>query len=131
MTSAEDALQIACVEVLTKYVPPPPDGPWWLAVNSKPSKVSQATAKRRKMMGERGGCPDIIMCYLKRFFGFELKRPADKLRGQTAGVLSKAQKREIPLIEASGGRVFVIRTMDEFLAALRAAGIPTTIRLTV
>ena len=72
---------------------------------------------RRKRLGALPGWPDIGVLWRGRLVLLELKRS----RG---GQLSPAQKLLHPRLDATGFPVAVVRSVDEALAAVRAAGVP-------
>lgn len=111
----EDELQMLITQLMRRLVPPPPDGPWWTAVNPKPAK-SPAVALASKAMGMRAGAPDIVLCWRGRFLAAELKT--------SVGKLSEAQLEQHPLIRAAGGDLATPRGVREFVAWLRRHQIP-------
>lgn len=115
--SPEADLQVACVEYLVRHVPPAPAGPWWSSINPIPAK-SKAAAGRSKAMGMRAGVPDMLFLWRGQTLAIELKAKAGRLRPE--------QVQHAAEIEANGGRCFTARTLEEFAAILRDAGIPST-----
>ena len=115
--SPEADLQIACVEYVIRHVPPAPAGPYWTAVNPVPAK-SKAAAGRSKAMGMRAGVPDMLFLWRGQTLAIELKAKAGRLRPE--------QVQHAAEIEANGGRFATARTLEEFAAILRDAGIPST-----
>lgn len=111
----EETIQRGCVEFLTRFVPAPPDGPAWTAVNPIPAK-SKAAAGVSKAMGLKAGVHDIVMCWEGAFLGFEIKTPK--------GRVSPAQKMWHGALEAAGGHSFVIRDVADFAYILRNLGVP-------
>lgn len=112
---SEDDLQMLIAQLMRRLVPPPPDGPWWTAVNPKPAK-SRAVALASKAMGMRAGSPDIVLCWRGRFLGCELKT--------SVGKLSDAQQKEHPALRSSGADLATPRNVREFVAWLRGHGVP-------
>lgn len=113
----EADLQVACVEYLTRHVPPAPDGPWWSAVNPVPAK-SKAAAGRSKAMGMRAGVPDLLFLWRGQMLAIELKAKAGRLRPE--------QVQHAAEIDSNGGRFATARTLEEFAGILRETGIPST-----
>lgn len=111
----EQALQRACAEVLARYVPKPPEGPAFTSINPVPAK-SKAVAGVSKAMGLRAGWPDMHLLHQSRSIFIEFK--ADK------GRVSPAQAAIHSEIEAVGGVVEIVRSLDEFLAVLAKHSIP-------
>lgn len=125
MTRPEDALQRGMVEWLNLCVPPPPEGPYWTAVNPLPNK-GKAQAGMSKAMGLRAGCPDFVFCIngwlptgagdRGRLIGIEVKPP-----GKT---LSPVQRDAHTAITLSGGIVTTVHSIDELEGFLRGLGVP-------
>ena len=111
----EDELQMLIAQLMRRLVPPPPDGPWWTAVNPKPAK-SAAVAAASKAMGMRAGSMDIVLCWRGQFLAAELKT--------SVGKLSDVQQEQHPLIRAAGGDLATPRNVREFVAWLRGHGVP-------
>ena len=112
---AEESLQRTVADYLGRCIPPPPDGPWWTAVNPIPAK-SRAAAGVSKAMGLQAGTPDLVMCWRGRFVGVELK--ADR------GRLSPSQCQTHEAITLASGVVTTCRTLEEFAEFLAALGVP-------
>lgn len=55
----------------------------------------------------KNGCPDILASYMGLFYAFEVKREDGK------GVISKLQKYRITQINNSGGKAYVVNTLDQ------------------
>ena len=114
----ERQLQIACVEALTRHVPPPEQGgPWFTAVNPIPAK-SKASAGLSKAMGMRAGVPDLLIVHAGKALFVELKRPDGK------GRVDPKQREAMAAIEANGCAVAVCRSVPEFVDTLRQHGVP-------
>lgn len=64
----------------------------------------------------RLGTPDFIVCYRGRFYGIEVKRPG------MPHPLSAVQRRQLELIEASGGITAVVTSALEVAALLGIEG---------
>lgn len=111
----EEALQRACVDILTRFVPPPPKGPAWTAINPVAAK-SKAVAGKSKAMGLRKGWPDLEMLFRGASIYVEFK--AEKGRVDPSQIAVHEE------IVAAGGTVLVVRTVDEFLNVLSAQEIP-------
>lgn len=111
----EQALQIAIVDFLQRFVPPPPEGPFWTAINPVPAK-SKAVAGLSKAMGLRAGVFDLLLVYRRLPIFCECK--AEK------GALSEAQKELKPEMEAAGAMCHEARSLDEFVDILESYGIP-------
>lgn len=116
--SPEEQIQRAMVQWLNLCVPPPPDGPYWTAVNPVPAK-SVAVAGISKALGMKAGVPDFVFCIAGRFVGIEVKPPKK--------YLSPAQKQAHDAITLSKGLVFVARSVDELEGFLRGLGVPLRI----
>lgn len=112
----EAALQRACVEILDRFVPAPPDGPAWTAVNPVPAK-SRAVAGLSKALGMRAGWPDLQLIWRGRAVTIEMKAGKD-------GRLSDAQKKLRTEITLAGGLWHEVRSVDEFLDFLDVLAIP-------
>lgn len=115
MTRTEDQIQRSMVEFLTRFVPPPMEGPAWTAVNPIPAK-SKAAAGISKAMGLRPGVHDLVLCWGGRFVGIEIKTPT--------GVVSKNQERWHLDIAKTGGDTFIVRSLEEFIDVLDKIGVP-------
>lgn len=114
----EMALQLACVEVLVRHVPPVErGGPYWSALNPIPAK-SKAAAGLSKAMGMKAGVPDLLLVHGGKALFVELKRPDGR------GRVDPKQREAAAGIEANGGAVEVCRSVPEFVEVLRRHGIP-------
>lgn len=112
----EQQLQIACVGVLTRLVPPPEHGgPWWSALNPVPGK-SKAVAGLSKAMGMKAGVPDMLLIHDQTFLFIEFKA--------AKGRIDPKQRDAMAAIEANGGAVEVCRSVSEFIETIRRHGIP-------
>lgn len=116
----EQAIQRSCVEFLRRFVPPPPDGPAWAAINPVPAK-SKAVAGVSKAMGLRAGVHDLVFCWQGRFIGVEIK--------DQKGRASDAQKAWHADLRAAGGKSYIIRDVADLAHLLRRMGVPTTARV--
>ena len=114
-SAPEQALQKTIVEFLVKFVPPPPAGPFWTAINPVPAK-SKAVAGLSKAMGLRAGVFDLLLVYhgLPIFFECKAER----------GALSKAQRKLKPEMEAAGAICHEVRSLNAFIDLLEGHGIP-------
>lgn len=117
----EQGLQKACVEVLVKFVPPPPEGPFWSAVNPVPAK-SKAVAGLSKAMGMKAGVPDLLMVWKGRVITVEFK-------AEKGGRVSEAQKERRDEIILAGGLWLEVRSVDQFIETLHMIGIPCRARV--
>ena len=75
---------------------------------------SEFEGKILKATGVLAGMPDLLICSPRKGYGglfIELKSPT--------GSLSKTQKVVMPQLEASGYKVAICRTIDEFMAVCR------------
>lgn len=115
----EEDLQRACVQILEQFVPPPPKGPAWTAVNPISAK-SKAAAGVSKAMGLRAGWVDIDMLFKGRYIGLELKAPK--------GRLSVSQLDVHQQIKKAGGVVHVIRSYADLLRVLALHEIPCRVK---
>ncbi len=113
---AEESLQRTVAEFLGRCIPPPPDGPWWTAVNPIPAK-SRAAAGISKAMGLRAETPDFVLCWKGHLVGIELKAGR--------GRLSPAQLETHGAITLAGGIVTTCRTLDDVAAFLATLGVPS------
>lgn len=110
------------VEWMRQFLPPPPAGPAWSAVNPVPAKT-KVVAQVSKAMGMRAGWPDIVGCVNGQFFGIELK--------VGAGSQSSVQRAVMNEIKEAGGVYHVVRSLDEVIDVFRALGVkvPTMVVL--
>lgn len=102
------------MDFLARFVPEPPDGPAWTAVNPISAK-SKAAAGISKAMGLRAGVHDLVLIWRGRFIGIEIKA----LKGR----VSPEQKRWHAEVEAAGGESIVIRDVAELSKLLREWGV--------
>lgn len=112
--SPEETIQRAMVEWLNVCVPPPPDGPYWTAVNPIPSKTP-AAAGISKALGMKAGTPDFVFCIDGRFVGIEVKPPKR--------YLSKAQSTTFDFIRWAGGLCFIVHSTEELEGCLCGLGV--------
>lgn len=112
----EEVVQRHCIGILRAYVPSPPDGPAWTAINPVSAK-SKAVAGKSKAMGLRAGWPDLEMLHQGRAIYVEFKAP----KGGRVDPEQNARHREIV---AAGGTVHIARSIDEFLRILACEGVP-------
>lgn len=116
MASPEQALQRSAVDYLTRFVPEPPDGPAWTAVNPVPSKT-KAVAGQSKEMGLLRGWPDMEFAWKDgRSFHIEFKAGT--------GSLSPEQRGVHHWLHELGHSVHVVRDLGEFVEALAFEGVP-------
>jgi hypothetical protein len=108
----EQSLQRQCARFLA-FLPAPPDGPYWTAINPVPAK-SKAVAGISKAMGLRAGVPDFLFVFRGKVYFIELKRPK--------GTVSKDQKEHFENINLAGGYTAVIRDFDHFILQLKEWG---------
>lgn len=131
MTRLEDVLQRSMVEWLELCVPPPPEGPWWTAVNPVPAK-SKAVAGVSRALGMKAGTPDLIFCIHHqleigwthppgRFVGIEVKPPGK--------YLTPRQRKTHTAITLSGGITYTVHSIDELEGFLRGLDVPIRGRL--
>ena len=113
---AEESLQRTIADYLGRWTPPPPNGPWWTAVNPIPAK-SRVVAGISKAMGLKAGTPDIVMCWRGRLVGIELKAGR--------GRVSPAQVETHDAITLAGGVVTTCRTLDDVVTFLATLGVPS------
>ena len=64
----------------------------------------------RDRRGDKAGVPDLLICYRGEFVGVELKSKSGKPSAEQLG--------QMAMIRKSGGRCFVARSMEEFMANL-------------
>lgn len=116
MRAPEYQLQRACVDYLTRFVPEPPVGPVWTAVNPVPAK-SKAVAGKSRALGMVKGWPDMQFALAGgRSFYVEFKAGA--------GSLSPEQRAMHHWLGQLGHRVHVVRDLAEFAEALEFEGVP-------
>ena len=113
--SPEETIQREMVEWLGWALSPPPNGPYWTAVNPVPAK-SVAVAGISKALGLKAGTPDFVFCIKGRFVGIEVKPPKK--------YLTPVQKEAHEAITLSKGLVFVARSVDDLEGFLRGLGVP-------
>jgi hypothetical protein len=113
--SPEEALQRQCTDFMRSCVPLPPDGPAWSSVNPIPSKT-KAAAGISKAMGLRAGVDDWFLLWRGTYIGIEFKAKR--------GSESDAQKLWAADLAALGFRRYVVRSLDELVAALKAEEVP-------
>lgn len=113
--ASESALQISIVSWARRYLPPPPDGPYWCAINPVPSK-SLTAAMKSKQMGMKAGIADLLLVLKGRAIFCELK--ADK------GALSNVQKTFAQEAILAGAAHVVIKSRDEFVGFLEMLSVP-------
>lgn len=111
----EQAIQRTCADILARFVPKPPEGPFFTSINPVPAK-SKAVAGISKAMGMRAGVPDLWM--LQRGQSILVEFKADN------GRLSTAQKTLREEIISAGGVVEVAKSAEEFLGILATYNIP-------
>ena len=95
----ERALQKQIVGWLSWACPPPPDGPFWTAINPVPGKSMHA-AIQSKAMGMKAGMPDLMFLWKGELLWIELK--AGK------GKLSPAQKQTHQAMKDAGSIATVV-----------------------
>lgn len=117
MNRPEQAVQRACVEFLRQCAP---DGLAWSAINPVPAK-SKSVAGISKAMGMKAGIPDILLVWKGRAIFVEVK--AD------GGRLSPAQRDCQAGLKLAGALVHTVKSLNEFIDFLGAAGIPIRARL--
>ena len=67
-------------------------------------KQPDTWAIKVEVANERG-CPDILCCHKGQFYGMEIKEGKDKL--------SPIQAEQLKMIEAAGGKVIVVRSIED------------------
>ncbi len=112
----EALLQIQIVKWMRRAFFPPPEGPYWSAINPVPHK-SFTVAQRSKAMGMRAGIADLLLVWKGRAIAPELK---DKKGGLSASQL--VFRREFTL---AGGLTFEVKSLEEFKLMIEVIGIPT------
>lgn len=112
----EDAFQIALVNDLRRILHPRVV----MAAVPNGGYRTRAEAGILKAMGVLPGFPDLLFLWNGRAYGLELKAPKGKL--------SPAQKELHPRLAVAGMTVGVVRSLDEALDSLRAAGVPLRIK---
>jgi len=81
-------------------------------VRSASGNISTDTGRRFKT-GKKG-CPDIVLCQHGCFIGLEVKTP----KGRQSDAQVEAQK----IIEACGGKYYVVRSVDDVIRILESEG---------
>lgn len=117
MNRPEQAIQRSCVDFLRQCAP---EGLGYTAINPVPAK-SKAVAGISKAMGLIPGIPDILLVWKGRAIFVEVK--AD------GGRLSPAQRDCQAGLMLAGALVHTVKSLDEFIDFLGAAGIPIRARL--
>jgi hypothetical protein len=109
----EQRLQRAVADYLAWALLPPA-----ISTSHPAGGGGELRGKILKGTGNRAGWPDIeIIANDGRFYGIELK--------SARGVLSEAQRRTLPAINAAGAPTAVCRSLDDVQAALMAWRIAT------
>ena len=116
MKRPEEALQRAVVTLLRAVCGP---DVWWCAIPNGGYRT-KAEAGIMVAMGQRAGAPDLLLVHAGRATFIELKA--------AKGDLSTAQKTTHPAIRAAGCPVYVCRSLDDVIAALHEAEVPTRAR---
>jgi hypothetical protein len=111
--AAEDELHASVCDALRYLCPSDAIVNTWELRNAS----SAVEGGRRRRLGALPGWPDMGVFWQSRIVLLELKRS----RG---GQLSPAQRALHPRLEAAGFPVAVVRSVDEALAAVSAAGVP-------
>jgi len=116
MAKPEYSLQKTCVDYLARFVPQPPTGPAWTALNPVPSK-SKAVAGQSKALGLVKGWPDLMLALPGGYTVFvEFKAGAG---------ISPEQKAVHHWLNQLGHPVYVITSLDEFRDCLAEQNIKT------
>lgn len=117
----EDLLQIRIVKWARRYLPDPPEGPAWTAINPKPYR-NMKQAQREKEMGKKAGVQDFLLIWRGRTILPECKRPKEK--GSSAGGLSAVQKTWKQDALLAGALCCEVQSLDEFVGFLEMLSIP-------
>jgi len=117
-TATEDQFHIAVAELLETVLRMPT---FYTTFPAGYGKLSKATSGRLKKKGMRAGMPDILVFHPRGHYsscviGLELK-----VRGNS---LSAAQRSTHALLQATGVRVYLVRSLNDVLDALTYAAIP-------
>ena len=120
-TATEDQFHIAVAELLETVLRMPT---FYTTFPAGYGRLSKATSGRLKKKGMRAGMPDILI--------FSQVQPPHPHRCCVIGLelkvggnsLSAAQRNTHALLQAVSVRVYLIRTLNDVLVALRDAGIP-------
>lgn len=110
--SPEEGLQRVCARFLAT-LPPPPDGPYWTAINPIPAK-SRAAAGISKAMGMKAGVPDFLLVFQGQAYFIELKA--------SKGSLSRPQREQIAHLDQAGAGTVVCRDFRAFVDQLKRWG---------
>ena len=108
----EDRLQSRCRAYLDAALPAPG---WWCSIITE-RKQSPAAGQRAKARGQRRGVSDIMIWYLGRFIGAELKIGKNDT--------SDAQDGFGAAMFANGFHYAVVRSVEVLDALLREQGVP-------
>ena len=118
----EDALQRVVVDFLHRFMPEPPKGPAWTAIN--PVTLKDVRIGRKcKELGAKAGWPDLLFVWETAFF-IELKAPP--IAGKRSGTLAKSQREQFPIIRKAGVNIYECNSLDAVVEALREQGVPLT-----
>ena len=102
-------LRQAVVGFLRGWMPPPPDGPWWVQGDAWRVAIDTGFARSASVQI----APDLILCHRGRFIGMHLQEPGDQL--------STAAEVNSGLIDAAGGIAVVCRSVED-VAVIEAIG---------
>ena len=106
----ERDVQRACLEWLTL----------WGAVAIRTNSGAMKVGGRYVRFNSEPGCADVLACLPGgRWLSLEVKRPG---RDRTAPARRALQLAHRERVERAGGLALVVRSLDELLAALAAAG---------
>ena len=95
------------------------DGAWFTHCPNGGARTP-AEAGILKAMGVRAGTPDLLIVHAGRAIWIELKA--------ARGAVSTRQAETMAAIRAAGCPVYVCRSLDDVIAALHEAGVPTRAR---
>lgn len=120
-TATEDQFHIAVAELLETVLRMPT---FYTTFPAGYGRLSKATSGRLKKKGMRAGMPDILIFHPVQpphphrtcCIGLELKVGGNSV--------TSVQRSTHALLQAVAVRVFVVRTLNDVLAALRNANIP-------
>lgn len=124
MKHTEDALQIACANYCRVALPP--SVLWWHTPNGGRRNVREAA--RLKRMGTRPGVPDFTLIWSEeRDDGWDSPRVVVAFieLKSAAGRLSPGQRDFKNGADAVAAEWAICRSLDDFVATLRAWGVPT------
>ena len=111
-SATEDEFHISVAQLLDVCLAPPT---FYTTFPAGYGRLSKATSGRLRAKGMKAGMPDILIFDAHRVIGLELKIGGNSLSSAQRGTHAKLQ--------AVGVKVYIVRALNEVIAALRAANI--------